>query len=219
MRRIVPVSKVMPRFVDATRAWRQWRSGQRVIMYGMTHRPDAPLSFREACIADASLVAALVESAYRGDSSRQGWTTEADLLDGRRTDADEVAGLIASTDGAMLLAERDGELLACCYRERRGDEAYFGMFAVRPGQQGGGIGGAMLDEVERRARQDWGCQLMCMLVIDLRDELIAWYGRRGYRRTGVLSPFPYGDERFGVPRRDDLRFERMEKSLLGEVMA
>jgi GNAT superfamily N-acetyltransferase len=175
--------------------------------------------FREARIADAPAVAALVESAYRGEISRQGWTTEADLLDGRRTDADEVAGLIASTDGAMLLAEREGELLACCYRERRGSEAYFGMFAVRPGLQGGGIGAAVLDEAERRARQDWGCQMMCMLVIDLRDELIAWYSRRGYRRTGVLSPFPYGDERFGLPRRDDLRFERMEKLLLTEVDA
>jgi GNAT superfamily N-acetyltransferase len=189
------------------------------IMRRMTNLPNTPLMFREAGIADAPLVAALVESAYRGDSSRQGWTTEADLLDGRRTDTDEVAALIASADGAMLLAERDGELLACCYRERRGSEAYFGMFAVRPGLQGGGIGGVLLDEAERRARQDWGCQLMCMLVIDLRDELIAWYSRRGYRRTGVFSPFPYGDERFGLPRRDGLRFERMEKPLLTEAAA
>ncbi|MET0332043.1 MAG: GNAT family N-acetyltransferase [Dyella sp.] len=185
----------------------------------MTDRPNTPLLFRDAGLADAPALAALVESAYRGEISRQGWTTEADLLDGRRTDADEVAGLIASTDGAMLLAERDGELLACCYRERCGSEAYFGMFAVRPGRQGGGIGGALLEEAERRARQEWGCQLMCMRVIDLRDELIAWYIRRGYRRTGVFSPFPYGDERFGLPRRDDLRFERMEKSLLTEAVA
>jgi GNAT superfamily N-acetyltransferase len=188
-------------------------------MCGMTNHPNAPLVFREADAADVPALAALVESAYRGESSRQGWTTEADLLDGQRTDASEVAELIAATDGAMLLAERDGELLACCYRERRGSEAYFGMFAVRPGQQGGGIGGALLDEAERRARQDWDCQMMCMQVIDLRDELIAWYIRRGYRRTGLLSPFPYGDERFGLPRRADLRFERMEKSLLSEVVA
>jgi hypothetical protein len=52
-----------------------------------------------------------------------------------------------------------------------------------------------------------------MTVIHLRDTLIAWYERRGYRRTGETEPFPYGDERFGIPRRDDLYFVVLEKAL------
>ena len=57
----------------------------------------------------------------------------------------------------------------------------------------------------------WMLAALRMTVIDVRDELIAWYERRGYRRTGIRKPFPYGDTRFGVPRRDDLRFEVLEK--------
>jgi ribosomal protein S18 acetylase RimI-like enzyme len=87
------------------------------------------------------------------------------------------------------------------------------MFAVRPGLQGGGIGRGVLAECERIARDEWGMPAMRMTVITQRGELIAWYERRGYRRTGESKPFPYGDERFGIPKRDDLRFEVLEKSL------
>jgi ribosomal protein S18 acetylase RimI-like enzyme len=87
------------------------------------------------------------------------------------------------------------------------------MFSVSPLLQGGGIGRAMLAEAERIARDDWACTEMQMTVISIRDELIAWYERRGYRRTGIHSPFPYGDERFGIPLRDDLRFELLVKTL------
>ena len=90
---------------------------------------------------------------------------------------------------------------------------YFGMFSVVPGLQGGGIGKQVLAECERIARDDWRLPAMRMTVIDIRDELIAFYERRGYRRTGILKPFPYGDERFGLPQRDDLRFEVLEKAL------
>jgi ribosomal protein S18 acetylase RimI-like enzyme len=87
------------------------------------------------------------------------------------------------------------------------------MFSVDPQRQGGGLGKQVLAEAERIVRQDWGCDAMRMTVIDVRDELIAFYQRRGYRRTGILKPFPYGDERFGLPRRRDLRFEVLEKPL------
>lgn len=169
--------------------------------------------FRKAVAADVDAIVALVESAYRGDSSRRGWTTEADLLDGRRTNAADVAGLLASPDAAVLLASVDDELLACCHIEKHGDIAYFGMFAVHPPRQGGGLGRQVLTEAERFAREKWRCRAMHMKVIDVRADLMAWYERRGYRRTGDYSPFPYGDERFGLPRRDDLRFELMVKEL------
>ena len=171
--------------------------------------------FRKAVAADVDAIVALVQSAYRGDASRQGWTTEADLLDGQRIDPAGVAEALAASDSAVLLAAIDGELLACCHIERQGDAAYFGMFAVHPPRQGGGVGRLVLAEAERYARQVWQCRAMHMKVIDARGELMAWYERRGYRRTGEYSPFPYGDERFGLPRRDDLRFELMIKDLSG----
>ncbi len=176
------------------------------------HSDDRP-AFRPAVPADVPALVELVESAYRGEASRAGWTTEADLLDGRRTDADGVAAVIARPDGVLLVAERAGELLACCQLEHRGDRAYFGMFSVRPGRQGGGIGRTVLAEAERLAREEWGVGVLEMTVIEQRPELIAWYERRGFSRTGVYSPFPYGDERFGIPRRPDLRFETLTKAL------
>jgi GNAT superfamily N-acetyltransferase len=173
----------------------------------------ATLTFRDAGVADVPSIVALVESAYRGDTSRSGWTTEADLLDGQRTDPAGVREVVEAPGARILLAEQDGVLLACCQLERRGESGYFGMFAVRPGRQGGGVGKVVLAEAERIAREEWGVARMEMTVISLREELIAFYERRGYRRTGELSPFPYGDERFGLPRRDDLAFERLVKEL------
>jgi len=178
---------------------------------------ESRLRFRSAEMGDVPAVVALTQSAYRGDASRAGWTTEADLLDGQRTDAREVAELIANPNTILLLAERDGQLLASCVVERLSGEhagdGYFGMFSVRPDLQGNGTGRALLAEAERVARDEWHARAMRMTVIDVRAELIAWYERRGYRRTGEYRPFPYGDPRFGIPRRDDLRFEWLVKEL------
>lgn len=171
------------------------------------------LTYRDAVAADTEAVVALVESAYRGDSSRTGWTTEADILEGQRTDPQGVLDVIEAPGSRLLMVERDGELVACCQLEHRGEAAYFGMFAVRPGAQGGGLGRRILAEAERTARAAWGVREMQMTVISVREDLIAWYERRGYRRTGKLSPFPYGDERFGIPQRDDLAFELLVKPL------
>ncbi|MFI6850292.1 GNAT family N-acetyltransferase [Kitasatospora sp. NBC_00085] len=171
------------------------------------------LAFRAATVADVPALVELIESAYRGETSRAGWTTEADLLGGRRTDAENVTAAVTHADGVVLLAEHAGELLACCQLERRGEHAYFGMFSVRPGRQGGGVGRAVLAEAERFAAEEWGAVELEMTVIEQRADLIAWYERRGFSRTGVHSPFPYGDERFGIPLRPDLRFEKLVKKL------
>ncbi|MEV4442919.1 GNAT family N-acetyltransferase [Streptomyces sp. NPDC049577] len=175
-------------------------------------RTEEPV-FRAATAADVPGLVALVESAYRGDASRAGWTTEADLLDGQRTDPDGVLAVVAGENSRLLVTERDGELVACCQLEHRDDHAYFGMFAVRPALQGGGLGKVVMAEAERFAREEWGAREMHMTVIRQRDDLIAWYERRGYRRTGRMTPFPYGDERFGLPLRDDLEFELLIKDL------
>ncbi|WP_328557061.1 MULTISPECIES: GNAT family N-acetyltransferase [unclassified Streptomyces] len=171
------------------------------------------LTFREATDSDVDALVALIDSAYRGDSSRVGWTTEADILAGQRTDAEAVRAVVEAPDSRLLTVERDGTIVACCQLEHRGDHAYFGMFAVSPALQGGGLGKVIIAEAERTVREAWGATEMHMTVISVREDLIAWYERRGYRRTGRMTPFPYGDERFGIPQRDDLRFELLVKPL------
>jgi GNAT superfamily N-acetyltransferase len=179
------------------------------------HERRNPLTFRRASLKDVGAILTLVHSAYRGDSSRQGWTTEADLLEGQRTDEAAVREVIEQLDSLILLALLEDTLVGCCQLVRReATGAYFGMFAIRPGLQGNGLGGAVLAEAERTARARWGARSMRMTVIRQRDDLITWYRRRGYEPTRETEPFPYGDERFGIPLRDDLEFVVLEKPVL-----
>ncbi len=172
-----------------------------------------PLAFRPATRADIDAVVALVESAYRGQASREGWTTEADLLDGQRTDAAAVAEAVGRPDGTVLVATSGASIVGCCQLVGGpGAAARFGMFAVAPRLQGRSIGDALLAEAERVSRAA-GAGALRMEVLAPRSELLAWYQRRGYAPTGETAPFPYGDERFGIPRRDDLHFVVLEKDL------
>lgn len=173
---------------------------------------------RPATPDDVPAVLALVQSAYRGDASRAGWTTEADLLDGQRAD-DEMVRSLLDAPGSTLLVLDDGpvgggSLLACCHVQERADgSCYVGMLAVRPDAQGRGLGRVMLGAAEARARAT-GAHRLEMTVIAQRAELIAWYERLGFADTGERSPFPYGDERFGVPRRPDLEFRHLARPLV-----
>ncbi len=177
------------------------------------------MTFRDADAADIPAIVALVQSGYRGEASRAGWTTEADVLDGQRIDALGVREAIEQPHSVVLLAEDADNLVACAHVARLEGAGYFGMFAVQPGLQAGGIGSRVLGEAERLVQVRWHCSEMRMTVIDVREELIAWYERRGYIRTGQHKPFPYGDERFGIPKRDDLRFEWLVKKLEGDKAA
>lgn len=170
-------------------------------------------AFRHARPVDVPALVDLVDSAYRGERSRTGWTHEADLLSGQRVDGRMVDAAVGDPTGVVLVAETGGRITACCHLQRRDGHAYFGMFAVAPGCQNRGLGRAVLAEAERLARDEWGMGEMRMTVIVQREDLIGWYVRRGYARTGDLSPFPYGDERFGVPLRPDLAFETLTKTL------
>lgn len=172
------------------------------------------LTFRPATLADIDTLVVLVTSAYRGDVSKQGWTTEADMLDGQRIDPEVLRKDIERERSRIVIAEREAQLLACVHVAEDDGAGYLGMFSVKPDLQGGGVGKLLLAEAERIARDEWRLPAMRMTVIDIRDELIAFYERRGYRRTGITKPFPYGDERYGTPKRDDLRFEVLEKSLV-----
>jgi ribosomal protein S18 acetylase RimI-like enzyme len=179
--------------------------------------PTPELTIRAAGLSDVDSVAALVQSAYRGDSSKAGWTTEADLLDGQRIDSAEVAEMIGGL-GEVLVAEAVGAVVACCLVEPRPPTgSYFGMFAVRPTLQSGGIGRRLLEAAEQRAVERWAARTMEMTVIQQRTELIDWYVRRGYRLTGQSRPFPYGDVSKGLPRRDDLVFVVLAKTLARPV--
>lgn len=175
------------------------------------------LNFRVATPGDVTALVELVTSAYRGDSSRQGWTTEADLLEGARIDPELLLADIQRPRSRVIIAEREGSMVACMHVADVDGAGYLGMFSVRPDSQARGIGSRMIVEAERLVREDLALPLMRMTVIDVREELIGYYARRGYRRTGITRPFPYGDTRFGVPLRDDLRFEVLEKHLDGET--
>ncbi|WP_424189209.1 GNAT family N-acetyltransferase [Actinokineospora sp. G85] len=166
------------------------------------------LTFRPATETDVDALTALVESAYRGRSSEVGWTTESHLLGGQRTSADDVRAKLP----LVVLGESGGEPVVCFELELVDGDAHFGMFAVRPGTQGAGIGRQALAHAERVALER-GARQVRLKVIAQRAELIAWYQRRGYELTGETSPFPYGDERFGKPKRPDLVFATLAKAL------
>ena len=184
------------------------------------------LTFRTATVADVAAVVPLVGSAYRGDASRAGWTTEADLLDGQRVDAAMVSDVVGSADAEIVLAEAGGRLLACCELRHRADglhhlarmaqasRAVPGDLEHRVRELVGGVGRQVLAEGERRAAAR-GSARVVLSVLDARAELIAWYERRGYVRTGDTAAFPYGDDRFGLPTRDDLSFVLLVKPVGG----
>jgi len=173
------------------------------------------LAFRPASPADVPAVVDLVNAAYRGDSSRAGWTTEADLLDGARITASELEALISAEGSTVLLCLQDGALAGCVHLKRLEDgKAYLGLFTVRPGLQGGGLGKAFLAEAEATVRRLWNTRTMTMTVITLRAELLAYYERRGYRRTGVVKPFPR-ESAETRPRVEGLLLEVLEKDLGG----
>ncbi len=177
---------------------------------------SAPLLVRPATAAELPALRALIESAYRGDAAREGWTHEADLLDGQRTDLAALAEILADPDQALLVAEEGGQLVGCVRvaRTHRAGRAcgYLGMLTVAPRRQRGGLGRRLVAEAEQQVA-GWGLPAVEMTVIRSRRELVAWYERRGYVETGREEPFPVDDARFGVPKVQDLVFSVLAKEL------
>lgn len=164
-----------------------------------------------ATLDDAQALSMLVNAAYRGDSSREGWTTEADLLDGTRTDAAAIADLILKPGTTLLKYVEDDRLLGCVEIRNDDGRLYLGMLTVLPSLQGKGIGKKLLRAAEDEAIKQQ-CKSVFMSVISVRAELIDWYERMGYRLTGERKPFAFNDPRFGQPKMK-LEFVILEKHL------
>ncbi len=163
-------------------------------------------------------VADLVNAAYRGEGGQVGWTSELGMVDGRRTSLVALREDLASSEHASILTLRDENALLACLRLDHVTAAgghricYIGMLAVRPGAQDRGLGGALLRYAENAGRAA-GAEAARITVVSVRDSLIAWYERHGYRRAGETERFPYEDARFGIPLRPDLEFVALEKPL------
>lgn len=165
-----------------------------------------------ATTEDVSALVALVNSGYRGDSSRQGWTTEADLLGGIRIDKDAMTDLLKAPGSAILKAtDADGIIQGCVHLQDTEKALYLGMLTVSPTLQNAGIGRQLMLAAEEFAREK-DFSAITMTVISVREELIAWYQRRGYADTGERKPFPMNDPRFGLPKQP-LEFIVMAKKL------
>ncbi|WP_201979757.1 GNAT family N-acetyltransferase [Hymenobacter rubidus] len=165
--------------------------------------------------ADAPRLTRFVNAAYRGETSHQGWTTEAHLLDGQRIDEEGLLEMLARPEAAMLLAQNEaGELLGSFHVQAQGPLVYLSMLAVAPAGQGRGVGKFLLRAAEDYGRRH-GCAVSKMTVISVRDELIAYYERQGYHLTGATEPFPT-DPRFGIPKQP-LTLLALEKSLTPSV--
>jgi len=168
------------------------------------------LIFRKATTDDSAVICRLVNSAYRGDSSRAGWTTEADLIEGARITQAEVDGLINQEGSIILLCINSNGIVGSVHLENRVEKAYLGLFVVEPELQGGGIGKKFMHAAEKMTRDEWGVVGITMSVISVRHELISFYERRGYRKTSHSSDFPT-DAGESVPKVDGLKMIGLEK--------
>ena len=174
--------------------------------------------------ADYPVIVALANLAYRGTGSSTGggasWNLEAGILEGTRLDESLLREDLAAKPSAHMLLYRDtsagpllGPVLGTVWLEPKDDAVwYLGLFTIHPDLQNRQLGRALLAAAEDFVRTHNG-RTIRMTVLHVREALIAWYIRRGYRATGETEPFPYGDDRFGTPLRDDLHFIVLGKEL------
>lgn len=170
--------------------------------------------FKTATADHANSLAELVNSAYRGDSSKAGWTTEADLLDGQRTDPEALLELINAPKNQIELAfDESGALVGCVHlKEEENDILYFGMLTVSPALQSKGLGKNLIAHIEKIARAK-NKKRIRISVIQFRKELIAFYERRGFKASGNFEKFPAHDPRYGIVKVDNLELHEFIKEL------
>ncbi len=171
------------------------------------------LIFSKASHAEVSAITKLVNSVYRGEASKAGWTTEADLLDGQRTDETMISQMMENKGGIFLICKNSKkDLLGSLYLENQGSQAYLGMLAVSANHQNEKIGARLLAQAEKIVSQEWKLFVIKMTVITIRKELISYYLRRGYQQTGLIEDFPQ-DTKFGIVKGQKLYLETLVKNL------
>ena len=175
-------------------------------------QPLSDLTFKAAEASDAPAVTALINRAYRGESSRAGWTTEADLLIGLRIDEVGIHTVLNDPLSLLLLAVDAGTIVASIHGHLESDGVHFGLFAVEPVLQGRGVGKKLLKAAESAVKDHWGVTTAIMEVIPLRHELIRFYERHGYGRTGETLPFPVSP--LWEPRGPELELAVLKKRLV-----
>ena len=163
---------------------------------------------------DVPGIVALVNSAYRGTAAKRGWTSEEHLIAGQRTSADSIVTILRDPQSVILLMRGQFMLNGCVHLKREAnDTAFLGLLSVRPAMQGSQFGRHLLAAAERYVRKEFASRAIEMTVIEQREELISWYERRGYERTGERRPFPYDDVSLGTPTREDLKFVVLKRDL------
>lgn len=150
----------------------------------------AELTVREARPSEVAEVVELVNDAYGRTQASSGWTSEDEILEGPRVQAADVEAILGDPEGAMLVAPVDREIVGCAHvLGLEPGVCEIGMLSVRPDRQAEGLGRAILARAERYAREERGAERIALHVLTVRKELIAWYERRGYERTGETRPF------------------------------
>lgn len=166
----------------------------------------------KATITDVPTLNKLINSAYRGETSKKGWTTEANILEGKRTTEDELIDIIKEEKNTILKYSKNNEIIGCVLLIEKENELYLGMLSVSPELQNSGIGKKLMHEAEIFALK-LGLSKIVMTVISIRVELIAWYKRNGFVDTGAREPFPVS-EVFSQTTTEPLEFMVLEKSVL-----
>lgn len=169
---------------------------------------NSGINLKQANIGDAEEINALINLAYRG---KKGWTKETDIVEGERSNIEDVNFLIRNQNSHMLIAKNHGDLVACICIEEKESKAYIGSFAVSPAQQNMGIGKHVLKLAENYAGNNFGITGFVMVVISQRKELIEFYERRGYKRTGKTEEYPV-HLNVGVPSAKGLTIEYLTKN-------
>jgi ribosomal protein S18 acetylase RimI-like enzyme len=166
--------------------------------------------FRKARKSDIETIVQLVNKAYRPKLESRGWTDESDIVSGERINAVQVTDAISKEYSAILLGFKDSEVVACVHVEKDGNNCHIGLFAVNPILQGSGCGKQMLDHAERYANENFSSEKFIMFVVSSRNELISFYLRRGYQKTGEIMDYPISAG-VGTPKYADLKIEILEK--------
>lgn len=166
----------------------------------------------KASLEDVSILNTLINSAYRGASSKKGWTTEAHILLGKRTSEDELIAIIQDKKSTILKYSDKDKIIGCVLLKENENELYLGMLSVSPELQNSGIGKKLMQQAEIFA-SEVGLSKIVMTVISVREELIAWYNRNGFVDTGLREPFPVSNV-FSQITNEPLEFMVLEKRIL-----